>query len=71
MSTNDFYFQDYFSEFRSFSPVYQRTQRTAWTNEEISRFFVPVTGILARELEKRNDNYIKELFRRVSVDEID
>ena len=61
----DFYLDDELRFFfkREFYPM--RDQSSGWTEEEVDKYFIPVDEILYEYFQKKNDNYIKEIFSSV------
>jgi len=48
---------------RKYYPI--RDKSAGWTKEDVEEYFIPVDKILHDYFQKKNDNYIKEIFSNI------
>ncbi|MBN2533529.1 MAG: hypothetical protein JXB88_11580 [Spirochaetales bacterium] len=65
LKIEDLYLDDEWHRFfqRQVYPV--RDPSVGWSKQEVEKYFIPADKILHEYFQKRNDNYIKEIFRNV------
>ncbi|MBN2443832.1 MAG: hypothetical protein JXJ04_20895 [Spirochaetales bacterium] len=64
-SITEFYLDKEFSDFFEQKTYPVRDFSSGWDKKEVDKFFIPVNEILHEYFQKKNDNYIKELFNTV------